>query len=484
MQFNSLLFLCFFPCVLTVYFLVPRHSRNILLLVMSYYFYMCWKPELIVLILLSTLIDYGCSLGIEQYRGNLRIMRIFLGISLVTNLGLLFFFKYFNFFGETLTALCKAISIPFSVPTLDIILPVGISFYTFQTLSYTIDIYRGQLRPERNFITFALFVSFFPQLVAGPIERAGDLLPQLKKYHSFSYADATYGAKLMVWGFFKKCVIADWLSLRIVDPVYQNLASYHGGILVVATVAFAIQIYCDFSGYSDIARGCARMMGIHLMENFRAPYLCTSIRDFWKRWHISLTNWFREYVYIPLGGNRKGLAKTLLFTIITFTLSGLWHGASWTFVVWGLLHALYLCGGILCRSVTHHSIKHPSLCWCRTLWVFGLVCFAWVFFRAATLVDACYVLNYAITGLQTPFSYVKEAIIQSLGLTGNIMGGILLGCVLLLFLYDYFTQKLDVIVCLSKFPIVTRWAIYICFVLMLILLIPKNETAPFIYFQF
>jgi len=342
MLFHSFRFLIFFPCVFFLYYLLPFRFRNYMLLAASYYFYMCWKPEFIVLILISTAIDYFCGLGIAKFRKSKRVSRALLSVSMCMNLGLLFFFKYMNFFGETLTAVCRSISIPFSAPTLDLILPVGISFYTFQTMSYTIDIYRGRMKPEQNFITFALYVSFFPQLVAGPIEKAANLLPQLRQSHPFSYDNATYGLKLMAWGFFKKLVIADRLAALLVDPVYQNTYHYYGGVFLLSSAAFALQIYCDFSGYSDIARGCAKTMGIDLMVNFKAPYLSASIREFWQRWHISLTSWFREYVYIPLGGNRKGPWKKVLFVTITFFLSGLWHGAGWNFVVWGLLHAVYL----------------------------------------------------------------------------------------------------------------------------------------------
>ena len=311
MLFNSFGFLLFFPCVFLLYYALPFRFRKFLLLASSWYFYMCWKPEFIVLILFSTAVDYFCGLGIGRWRQR---RGIFLAISLVMNLGLLFFFKYFNFFGQTLTALCRAVSIPWSVPVLDIILPVGISFYTFQTLSYTIDVYRGKLAPERDFVTFALFVSYFPQLVAGPIERAENLLPQLKEEHPFSYDNAVSGLKLMAWGFFKKCVAAAYLAMWV-DPVYGNVTAYSGGALVVATCAFALQIYCDFGGYSDIARGCARMMGVELMVNFRSPYFFShSIGEYWKRNHISLSEWFHQYVYIPLGGKPEGKAeKVLLF---------------------------------------------------------------------------------------------------------------------------------------------------------------------------
>lgn len=334
-----------------------------MLLISSYYFYMCWKPEFIILILLSTAIDYFCGLGIEKHRTQSKLTKGFLFVSLCMNLGLLFFFKYMNFLGETLTILCHAISIPFSAPILDIILPVGISFYTFQTLSYTIDVYRGKLKAEPDFVTFALFVSFFPQLVAGPIEKASNLLPQLQKEHYFSYEDTTYGLKLMAWGFFKKLVIADRLAAIFVDPVYQDLSNYHGGTYILATAAFAFRIYCDFGRYSDIARGCARTMGIHLMVNFKAPYIfSTSIGDYWKRNHISLSEWFHEYVYISLGGNRKGPWKKALFVTITLFLSGLWHGAGWTFITWGLLQAVYLSlGSLLSKQRQMPPVYIPPL---------------------------------------------------------------------------------------------------------------------------
>lgn len=356
MLFNSLKFMVFLPAVLVLYWALPHRFRKYLLLAASYYFYMCWKPEFIVLLLFSTAVNYFCALCIRRYPGAKKPMLI---ADLIVNFGLLFFFKYLNFFGETLTALCRAVSIPFTAPALDIILPVGISFYTFQTLSYTIDVYRGKMEPERDFITFALFVSYFPQLVAGPIERADNLLPQLKKEQVFRYDQAAHGVRLMVWGFFKKCVCAAYLS-RLADAVYNDVSYASGGAAALATAAFALQIYCDFGGYSDIARGCSEMMGVELMVNFKAPYFALSMRDFWKRWHISLTSWFREYVYFPLGGSRRGFARTLRNTLIVFALSGLWHGASWTFVVWGLLHALYLCAELIRNRLRRNAPRLPA----------------------------------------------------------------------------------------------------------------------------
>ena len=489
MLFHSFRFLFFFPCVFFLYFALPFRFRKYLLLIASYYFYMCWRPEFIVLILLSTAVDYFCSLGIGKYRTNSRAAKGFLALSLTVNLGLLFFFKYFNFFGETLTALCRAISIPFSAPALDIVLPVGISFYTFQALSYTIDVYRGKLEPERDFITFALFVSFFPQLVAGPIEKASNLLPQLKEERTFSYDNATWGLKLMAWGFFKKLVIADRLAALLVDPVFETPTGYSGGAFLIAAAAFAIQIYCDFGGYSDIARGCAKTMGVDLMVNFKAPYFATSITDFWRRWHISLTSWFREYVYIPLGGNRKGPWKKTLFITVTFFLSGLWHGAGWTFIIWGLLQALYLnTETLFLHSCTNAPPPHTSglRSWCKGLLsrlvTFALCCFSWIFFRASSMGDALYILRHSITGGKAPVQYVKNAL-RTL-YPGTVLTAVLLFSLMLLFLFDWANESGDAIEKLSARPIYIRWPVYIVFLLLLLLLIPKESTAPFIYFQF
>lgn len=486
MLFNSIRFLIFFPIVFLLYWMLPFRFRKYMLLAASYYFYMCWKPEFIVLILLSTAIDYFCGLGIERHRANRRAARDFLLVSMCVNLGLLFFFKYLNFFGETLTALCRAVSIPFTAPTLDIILPVGISFYTFQTMSYTIDVYRGKMKAERDFVTFALFVSFFPQLVAGPIERASNLLPQLKEKHLFSYENAAYGLKLMAWGFFKKLVVADRLAALFVDPVYQNVTAYSGGALLIATAAFAIQIYCDFGGYSDIARGCARTMGIDLMVNFKAPYLSTSITDFWRRWHISLTSWFREYIYIPLGGNRKGPWKKALFVTITFFLSGLWHGAAWTFIIWGLLQAVYLNVESLLGIGRQPLSDRPALSACKgilaRLLTFILCCFSWIFFRASSMLDAFYVIRHCITGGKAPLQYCKAAFWNLY--PGTILTAVILFSLLLLFLFDLVNEKRDAIQAVSSWPVWIRWPAYVCFLLMLVLLIPKEGTSPFLYFQF
>ena len=340
MLFNSLEFIIFFPIVVAAYFALNPKYRWILLLLASYYFYMCWNYKYIVLIMFSTVVDY-CS-GILMYRTNKTGLRkLLLLASLTTNLGLLFFFKYFNFFGETVNYFFERFNIFAEVPAYSFLLPVGISFYTFQTLSYTIDIYRKKQTPEYHFGRFALFVSFFPQLVAGPIERSVNLIPQFRQDFKFDYERVRDGILFMVWGFFKKVVIADRLA-EYVNLVYNNPTESEGFQNIIATFFFSIQIYCDFSGYSDIAIGAALILGYRLMTNFRRPYFALNIREFWQRWHISLSTWFRDYVYISLGGNRVVKWRWFYNLFITFLVSGLWHGANWTFVIWGALHGFYL----------------------------------------------------------------------------------------------------------------------------------------------
>ena len=479
MLFNSIKFMVFFPCVFLLYYALPFRFRKYMLLAASYYFYMCWKPEFILLILFSTVAAYLCALGGERWP---RWKKGLVAVSLALNLGVLFFFKYFNFFSESFTALCRSVSIPFSAPVLAIVLPVGISFYTFQTLSYTLDVYRGDMEPERDLVTFALFVSFFPQLVAGPIEKASALLPQLKTEHSFTYENAAGGLKLMGWGFFKKMVLADQLALLLVDPVYNDLGSYEGGALVLATCAFAVQIYCDFGGYSDIARGCARMMGVELMVNFRAPYFAASVTEFWRRWHISLTSWFREYVYIPLGGNRKGAAKKCLFVLITFTLSGLWHGAAWTFVLWGLFHALVMDLEFLWHRRRPRKDRGPAVHVLRCVVTFGVVRLRRIFGRANTMGEARYVLRHMTWGIGDPVRYVVRALTDMS--PGLILAGCLALSLILLFLYDLADERGGAIALVSGWPVWVRWPVYVAFVVLLVLLVPKEASVPFIYFQF
>ncbi len=342
MNFNSGIFLVFLPLVVAVYWLLPFGGRKYWLLAASYFFYMYWNPMFIFLLLISTAIDYFCSLGMDRFRQRKSLRRLLLLISICMNLGLLFSFKYFDFFGENINALCTALNFPYRVPELNLILPVGISFYTFQTMSYTIDVYRGDVPVEKDPITFALYVTYFPQLVAGPIESSANLLPQLKKEQLPNWGDFTAGIRLLLCGFFRKCVVADFCGIYV-NAVFASMDTANALAIFLGGALFCIQMYCDFAAYSEIAAGSARLMGVRLMRNFNQPYLSQSYTEFFRRWHISLNRWFTQYVYIPLGGSRKGTARKLLNTVTVFALCGLWHGAKWTYVLWGLYAAFWLC---------------------------------------------------------------------------------------------------------------------------------------------
>lgn len=392
MNFNSLEYILFLAVNILLYYVLPPKCRNLLLLASSYYFYMCWNPKYALLMLLSTAITYACGLLVARALWGKR--RLWLALSFIANLGILFFFKYYNFASSLFTRVSGALGLGLSAPLLDVLLPVGISFYTFQALGYTVDVYRGDVKPEKNFVDYALFVSFFPQLVAGPIERSGNILHQLKEVHHFSIDNLRDGALPVLWGLFKKIVLADNLAV-IVNAAYNSPGECTGPRLILATGAFAIQIFCDFSAYSDIARGSAKMLGFDLMENFHCPYLATSIQDFWRRWHISLSSWFKDYLYFPLGGSRCGKARRILNLLIVFAVSGLWHGAALTFVAWGLLNGLYQAVSILLRPLRDRLYKllhMPEKAWwltaLRICVTFSLTCLAWVLFRANSLTDA------------------------------------------------------------------------------------------------
>ncbi len=396
MLFNSAHFLAFFPVVVCLYFALPHKSRWMLLLAASYYFYGSWRVEYLALLIGTTLVDYAVALWMDRTDDKTTRQRILI-LSLASNLGVLAFFKYANFFVHTTGGLFT------NLPELQILLPVGISFYTFQSMSYTIDVYRRTIPAERHFGIFATYVAFFPQLVAGPIERPAELLPQFRQTHTFNWTRIQDGLKLMLWGFFKKVVIADRLSYYV-NVVYSDVPNHDGLTILLATYCFAFQIFCDFSGYTDIARGAARVMGYELMLNFRQPYLAQSTQDFWARWHISLSSWFRDYVYIPLGGNRVSRLKLYRNLFITFVLSGLWHGANWTFVIWGAMHGLYLVLGAATHDVRQrvvHTIgldRVPrALGALRAIITFHLVLLAWVLFRANTLADVVLVFERLAT---------------------------------------------------------------------------------------
>lgn len=405
MLFNSLDFFVFFPIVVLVYFIVPRKIRYIWLLVASYYFYMCWNAEYALLIGVSTLITYISGLFLCKLKKTW-LRKLVVAMSFISNLGILVFYKYFDFLLENVNAILSKVDGQLVSNPFDIILPVGISFYTFQALSYTMDVYRGEVEAEKNPLRYALFVSFFPQLVAGPIERSKNLLNQVKKIEEiklWNYNRVVNGLIQMIWGLFQKMVIADRISI-FVDSVYQNLHAVGTTETVFAAVGFSIQIYCDFAAYSTIAIGAARVMGFELMENFDTPYFATSIKDFWRRWHISLSSWFRDYLYIPLGGNRKGKCRKYLNTMVTFLVSGLWHGASWNYVIWGGMHGIYqVLGEILApvRKKINKLLKVNEGVFSyklgQILFTFSLITLTWVFFRAENLKEAIYFFERMFT---------------------------------------------------------------------------------------
>lgn len=409
MLFNSLHFLIFFPIVVGIYYLVPYKFRNYWLLAASYYFYMCWNAKYAVLILFSTVITYLSGIAIEKVKQAgleedlcRRRKKVCVAISFILNLSVLFFFKYMNFGMETLNLILGRFHVVLNIPEFDILLPVGISFYTFQALGYTVDVYRDEIYAERNFFRYALFVSFFPQLVAGPIERSKNLLKQLAVCHKPSFNQFREGILLMLWGYFLKVVLADRIAI-FVDTVYGDIETYTGVYLLVATILFSIQIYCDFSGYSVIAMGTAKILGIDLMENFNAPYFASSVAEFWRRWHISLSSWFKDYLYIPLGGNRKGKIRKYINLLITFGVSGLWHGANWTYVLWGLLNGIFQIVGDLLTpikkaAVSFFDIKIGSLSHklLKIFVTFALIDFTWIFFRATTVREALRIIKRII----------------------------------------------------------------------------------------
>lgn len=477
MLFNSIAFAIFLPIVFCIYWVVPHRFRCSLLLIASYYFYMSWTPKYVVLILLTTIVSYGAALLLEKCQSKAGRRWILIG-SLIICLGVLFVFKYFNFFTESIANILSIFSLTLHPITLSLVLPVGISFYTFQTLSYVIDVYKGNITAEKNFGIYATFVSFFPQLVAGPIERTSNLLPQIKKEHKFDYDQAMEGVKLMLIGYYKKLVIADVIG-PYVDVLYADVQSYQGFDMVVAIFFFTIQIYCDFSGYSDIAIGTAKLMGINLMTNFRSPYFSKSIKEFWSRWHISLSTWFKDYVYIPLGGNRCSKCRRNLNLLITFLVSGLWHGANWTFVLWGAMHGI---AQIIENTLDKVLKKFRNNIIGKGVSVFAVFCFcniAWVFFRAENFSQAIYVLSHVFTGISNPKSYFQT----SLGM--SVYHLILyLGCILLLAIYDYFNQDGTVLIKISLWKKGFQWALYIVIGLMVVFLSQKGVAAEFVYFQF
>lgn len=479
MLFNSFHFLLFFPVVFGLYYALRHKQRWLLLLIASYYFYMSWKPAYALLIASSTLIDYWCGLRMEGKREK-KDRKVWLALSMITNLGVLVFFKYFNFINQAIEDGLGFVGWGVHMPELDIILPVGISFYTFQAMSYSIDVYRGNLKAERHLGYFALFISFFPQLVAGPIERTKNLLPQLKRKHSFNYERTVSGLRLMAWGFFKKVVVADQIAV-VVNTVYGQSEVAGGGWIILATILFTFQIYCDFSGYSDIAIGAARTLGIDFMRNFNRPFFAKSIGEFWSRWHISLSTWFRDYLYIPLGGNRVVKWRWYYNLFITFAISGIWHGANWTFIIWGAIHGLVLVieSMLKYKASSRVFIRFFQICLTMTV-----VVIAFIFFRADSL--------YHALGL---FQRIGEdfgqmnlgAIMENSGMSWSVLKidwFVIAFGILVLMGMELFQMNRSLQSTISLWPKSVRWPLYYIAVMTIILLGNYEGKLDFIYFQF
>lgn len=475
MLFNSVEFLLFFPIVTALYFILPNRWRWLLLLLASCVFYMAWIPIYVTILFLIIIVDYIAARKIEDAAGSKR--KLYLMVSIIANVSLLAVFKYYAFLGENISEILQLLHITWKVPSLNLILPIGLSFHTFQALAYTIEVYKGNQKAERHMGIYALYVMFYPQLVAGPIERPQNLIHQFKEDHPFLPEQVVSGLRLMLWGFFKKVVIADRLAM-LVNHVYNQPHEYSGLPLILATYCFAYQIYCDFSGYSDIAIGAARVMGFNLMKNFNSPYAASSIQDFWHRWHISLSTWFRDYLYIPLGGSKGGLLLRLRNILIVFFVSGLWHGANWTFAEWGLLHGLFFMVYMFWRknASTMATLMPKFVHHFLGLFItFNAVCFAWIFFRANSTADAHWIVGHL-------FPLNNAAKLGDLGLTG---GEILVTVVAILILefVQYMERNKGGVAYFEKQKLTTRW---ICYYTLFFIIIVLGEFggARFIYFQF
>lgn len=481
MLFNSTTFLIFLVIVFLFFWKATSHSLSlgkVILLLGSYIFYGWWDWRFLILIIISSATDYLIGNKIFKAKNN-RNRKLLLVTSLILNLGMLFYFKYFNFFIESF----KAIFAPFTETdqwsTLNIILPVGISFYTFQTLSYTIDIYNRKTAPAQSALTFFTFVAFFPQLVAGPIERARNLIPQFEIKREFSFSQGTSGLKLILWGLFKKMVIADQLA-EIVNAVYSTPENFNGLGIVLATFFFGFQIYCDFSGYSDIAIGTARLFGIELMTNFKTPYFSTSFHEFWRRWHISLSTWFRDYVYFPLGGNRRSSLKWARNIIVTFLISGLWHGANITFLIWGGIHGVLLVAEHYVSPFFRFHNKLKNLA--GFIITFCFVNFTWLFFRAESWNHLTVLFTNIFTTKTAGLTSFISLLTESSHLTAP--GRMLLFVFPVFMLIEFFLNKKNFDDLFSKSPKYVRWGFYYIILASILIFGVLNSAPQFIYFQF
>lgn len=492
MNFNSQAFLLFFPIVVSIYYIFPKKIRYIWLLIASYYFYMSWNPKYASLIALVTVTTWETGIILEKQRQKaVSKKKICITVCIVFNLCILGIFKYLDFIILNLSKAASALHLSLNVPVFDIILPVGISFYTFQAIGYVIDVYRGTVEAEKNILKYGLFISFFPQLVAGPIERSQNLLKELNAERDFDYQRTKDGLLLMMWGFFEKIVVADRAAV-IVNTVYTNYMDYSGSIIVLATVLFAFQIYCDFGGYSHIAIGAAKVLGIHLSDNFKQPYYAVSIKEFWRRWHISLSKWLRDYLYIPMGGNKCSPWKKRRNLMITFLISGLWHGAGWNYIVWGGLHGVYSIVGEMtqtfrnrCGQFLHINTKCFSWRLFQRIITFALVTFAWMFFRAQGMRDAIAILQQVIT--QFDFLAIFTEKIYLLGLNEKWFRGLFAAILGILLVEGMHEKGYSIGKLLSKQNIAFRWLCYMSFLFYLLIHVLQDygaQASQFIYFQF
>lgn len=487
MLFTSFSYIVFLPCVCLLYYLLPHRFRWVLLLAASYFFYGCWSAKYALLMLLSTAITFASGALMDwanRWKSAPRIKKWLVALSFGANLAILFLFKYYGFFLDSVQVLMDRLELALHLPDFSPVLPVGISFYTFQALSYTMDVYRGKIACQRHFGKYALFVSFFPQLVAGPIERSANLLPQFDETHTPDTEEIRDGLMLIVLGMFQKLVIADRLA-KLVDLVYNDVGSYGGMAYVIATLFFTFQIYCDFGGYSNIAIGSARLLGFRLMRNFHHPYLARSIQEFWRRWHISLSTWFKDYLYIPLGGSRVSKARWAFNTMVVFLVSGLWHGAAWTFVIWGGLHGAYQLAGRFgapirakARAVLHVRENSPAHVFFSTLLTFSLVAFAWGFFRVNSFADMVTILSRLHTGWnldslrELADAVTRQEFILSFALIAA------------LYALDWAAEQWDLWAALKRRCLPVRWVTYYTALLAIILFGVYGQTGTFIYFQF
>ena len=489
MLFNSLSFIIFLPIVFFLYWFATQKNlktQNILLLVASYFFYACWDYRFLFLLMFSTLLDYFTGLKMENASGK-KIKKTWFWLSVIINLGFLGVFKYYNFFIGSFADGLSALGIESHFWTLNVILPVGISFYTFHGLSYVIDIYNDKIKAEKNFVDYAMFVSFFPLLVAGPIERATHLLPQIKKQRTFNYTQAIDGLRQVLWGLFKKIVIADSCA-EYANIIFNNSESYSGAMLVLGALFFTFQIYCDFSGYSDIALGTARLFGIELLRNFAFPYFSRDIAEFWRRWHISLSSWFRDYLYIPLGGSKGGTWMKVRNTFIIFIVSGFWHGANWTFIMWGLLNAIYIMPSILFNTNRNNldmvaqgklfpSVKELF----QMIATFSVTVIAWIFFRAESIAHAFQYIADLFAGLFSASAY-REAFNYLSHEIGWLIPALLVFFMIIEWLgreNQYAIQKWG-----FRYSKPVRWAFYYALLMVIFYFAGTGNEQEFIYFQF